>query len=389
VVTAVLDGRGLDGVLECLARHVPGLGLVVFDYHGKRLATRPADGRVLRIDPDELWAAITPTWRVERRANLAVGDHPVHVAAVRVGEETEAVLVAVGRRDVVDRELLLLTQGLTGISLELARNRSIRESRRSQVDAVLDEVYEGNLGARDAARQLTRLGLSPGPLRVLAVARPSLPAPSALAAEVEDALAAADVPALVGSRDEVVYALLGGERDGGPDGIVAAARRRGWQGVHVGASRLKPGLDAIGTAMREARRAVTAAAGRAEGRDDEIVTVDIRDLDVDGLVAGLESELELEAFVEQVLGPVIDHERDDPMPLLDTLRAYLAHGCRPGPAAAELCVHRHTLTYRLDRVATLTGRDLRDGDDLLALGFALRVWARLQDPEHDVEQDDR
>jgi PucR family transcriptional regulator, purine catabolism regulatory protein len=77
------------------------------------------------------------------------------------------------------------------------------------------------------------------------------------------------------------------------------------------------------------------------------------------------------------------------MPLLDTLRAYLAHGCRPGPAAAELCVHRHTLTYRLDRVATLTGRDLRDGDDLLALGFALRVWARLQDPEHDVEQDDR
>jgi len=79
-----------------------------------------------------------------------------------------------------------------------------------------------------------------------------------------------------------------------------------------------------------------------------------------------------DAFVERMLGPLLDRE-DGSSALLAALRAYLAHGCRPGPAATQLRIHRHTLAYRLDRITTLTGRDPRDGAHLVAYGVALEL----------------
>jgi PucR family transcriptional regulator, purine catabolism regulatory protein len=99
-------------------------------------------------------------------------------------------------------------------------------------------------------------------------------------------------------------------------------------------------------------------------------------LGLPGLLAGIDDALGADAFVRQVLGPVLDYDAREGAQLVDSLRAYLHHGCRPGPAAAELCVHRHTLSYRLDRVAELTGRDPRDGAHLLAFGLALELQAR-------------
>jgi purine catabolism regulator len=89
------------------------------------------------------------------------------------------------------------------------------------------------------------------------------------------------------------------------------------------------------------------------------------------VLAGISDDLAAEAFVRQTLGPVLDSEL-----LLGTLRAFLRHGCRPGPAAAELCVHRHTLAYRLDRIRDLCGHDPRDGTHLLEYGLALELHDR-------------
>jgi purine catabolism regulator len=74
-----------------------------------------------------------------------------------------------------------------------------------------------------------------------------------------------------------------------------------------------------------------------------------------------------------MLGAVLAHDPDGAGGLIATLRAYLRSGCRPGPAARELSVHRHTLSYRLDRIAQLTGRDPRSGEHLLPYGMALEL----------------
>ncbi|MCH6160842.1 PucR family transcriptional regulator [Streptomyces marispadix] len=63
-----------------------------------------------------------------------------------------------------------------------------------------------------------------------------------------------------------------------------------------------------------------------------------------------------EAFIDSCLGPLRTSDRH--RHLLDTLRAYLAHGLRTTPAARSLYVHRHTFTYRLHSIRRLTGLDL-------------------------------
>lgn len=80
-----------------------------------------------------------------------------------------------------------------------------------------------------------------------------------------------------------------------------------------------------------------------------------------GRVLPLIGMLELDAarredFLSACLGPLHTTERH--RHLMDTLRAYLAHGLRATPAARSLYVHRHTFTYRLRCIQSLTGLDL-------------------------------
>ncbi|ASK65710.1 PucR family transcriptional regulator [Brachybacterium avium] len=57
--------------------------------------------------------------------------------------------------------------------------------------------------------------------------------------------------------------------------------------------------------------------------------------------------------------------------LLETVRAYLAHGLSIPRAAASIPVHANTLRYRLKRFQELTGADLRDPEDLIEVSWAL------------------
>jgi DNA-binding PucR family transcriptional regulator len=62
--------------------------------------------------------------------------------------------------------------------------------------------------------------------------------------------------------------------------------------------------------------------------------------------------------------------------LVTTLEVYLDLGCDAKAASALLHLHRATLYYRLDKVAKLTGANLRDGNDRLTLHLGFKL-ARL------------
>jgi hypothetical protein len=59
--------------------------------------------------------------------------------------------------------------------------------------------------------------------------------------------------------------------------------------------------------------------------------------------------------------------------LAHTVEVYLDLGGHAQKAAAELGIHRQTLYYRLGKAERLTGRDLSDGDDRLAVHLALKA----------------
>jgi PucR family transcriptional regulator, purine catabolism regulatory protein len=380
VLATVLSGSGVAGVLATVARPMPDFGWLLFDYYGQLLAahrhgTAAGVSGVAFVDPspERVWEGIASRLRQRDRIDMTVDDRLVHAAVVRLGDQVEAVLGVVGERELHEHEALLLEQALTGVSLELARGLSVREAHRSRVDELLEEAAAGRLSQQALTAQMQRLGIRPAEgFHVICLSRhdgrngPGPVQERTLCALAEDVLATNGAPVL-GRRDGDVYAIVQAGPGDQADRILRALAARGCPTVAVGRSRTKHEAGALNAAMREA--AVAASLPGTGVRD-------VADLGVDGLLAGIDDASSAQAFVEHVLGAVLDHDRSEGTQLVPTLAAYLRHGCRPGPAAEELCVHRHTLAYRLDRVRDLTGRDPRDGQHLLAFGLALELRGR-------------
>ncbi|MEV3991388.1 helix-turn-helix domain-containing protein [Streptomyces sp. NPDC049837] len=119
-----------------------------------------------------------------------------------------------------------------------------------------------------------------------------------------------------------------------------------------------------GDTMRAARRAALAAViARHYG-----VRVDTGQ--ALPLIAALDmAPEERENFVISCLGPLYTNLRH--RYLLETLSTYLAHNLCVTAAARSLYVHRHTLTYRLRSIESLTGIDLSNPFDRMRAELAL------------------
>lgn len=123
-------------------------------------------------------------------------------------------------------------------------------------------------------------------------------------------------------------------------------------------------LDALPDAVRRARRAALRAA------PGQVVAID--DARAGGLV-DLLSTPDAADLARGVLRPLHDLDprtRDD---LVRALRSWLRENGNHGAAARGLGIHRHTLAARVQRAATLLGRDLEEADDRMEIWLALRL----------------
>jgi purine catabolism regulator len=370
VLAAVISGGGVSGVVQTVARQLPDHACLVFDYYGKLLASEGVGaGAVTSAGAAAIWADISAAAQLRERFEVPTGGRLAFGSPVRVGDEVEAVFVLLGDRPLLEHEALLLEQGLAGVGLEMARGLSVRESHRARVDQILDEVAAARLSGPELERRLEHLGFDATlDYRAMVLPRPPSVSARGLCALAEDVLAVDGSP-LVGRRDDAVLAIVQPDNSDAPQRLVAAGASRGWR-LTVGCSRGRRDVTELAAALREA---TVAAASGGPG------IADVADLGLAGLLAGLDEEHGASAFVETVLGPVLGHDRRESTALVDTLRRYLEHGCRPGPAAEQLRIHRHTLAYRLDRIRDLTGKDPRSGEHLLEFALALELLNRDSD----------
>lgn len=284
------------------------------------------------------------------------------------------ILAVLADRDLHEHEQLLVEQALAGLGLELARGQSVRESRRVRVDELLEEAAAGRASTQMISRVVDRLGGDQhAAYQLLCLRRPRGVGERALCTNIEDVVTGAGSTPIVRRHDGDVYALVPAAIEDLADLAARAVRSRGWSGIAIGRSREKRTLDAFGTAVREARTAAHTPGAAEDG------VLDVDAIGLGGLLAGLRHGNGAAPFVEHVLGPVVAYDAREHAQLVDSFRAYLRHGCRPGPAADELNIHRHTLAYRLDRVRDLTGRDPRDGNHLLEFSLALELVERVRE----------
>lgn len=78
---------------------------------------------------------------------------------------------------------------------------------------------------------------------------------------------------------------------------------------------------------------------------------------------------------DAILGPLLAYDRETDSDLIGTLQTYLDSGRSPSETARRLFLHKQTISYRITRIQSLTGRSLRSTKDISELWFGLRALA--------------
>src|SRR5215208_857259 len=276
--------------------------------------------------------------------------------------------------------------------LELAATAPVRDGERPLGAVVL-------LGPRRLAGDAAEQVLALAALAVRTAVSLADPGAAALGADVRFggiALVAAPAPgavqrtvaairqeaprALVHVAGERVEALVpgGAPGDRGPAPAEQGARAARAADRHGAAGLSAPEADAgaLPRALREAE-VVLALVERGEAGLDEAQTGAWRLLTRLAVMAPAEADRLAGASV----GPLLEPGTRSGAALLATLATYLKTGASMRATAQAGFAHRHTIAYRLERVAELTGHDPRDttGREQLTLGLkALAVSAALR-----------
>ena len=83
---------------------------------------------------------------------------------------------------------------------------------------------------------------------------------------------------------------------------------------------------------------------------------------------------EVKSFFEDTIAAVVRYDEQYATDLLGTLEAYLAQNCNMNATAQAIYAHRHTVSYRLERVRELTGLDPFTSEDRERLGLGLKAY---------------
>ncbi|GIV96467.1 MAG: CdaR family transcriptional regulator [Herpetosiphonaceae bacterium] len=133
-------------------------------------------------------------------------------------------------------------------------------------------------------------------------------------------------------------------------------------------------LESLPAAAGESEQALLL--GRRIFGPGHLVSAD--DLGIYRLLLLLNDRPEVQEFYARTIGRLVAYEDRPNGDLLQTLMVYCAKLGNYTRAAEALHVHRNTLLYRLRRIEQITGMDLENEEDRLALQIGLRIHRLLQ-----------
>jgi len=114
------------------------------------------------------------------------------------------------------------------------------------------------------------------------------------------------------------------------------------------------------------------------GHRDRVVA--LADLGVYRLLLQVKRPEELIDFMHGVLRPLYEYDGRRDTTLVETLRAFLAHGFSVAATAEALIVHPNTISYRLRRIEEVLGVSCHDPEALLQFQFAFLIESVLGTP---------
>ncbi len=292
---------------------------------------------------------------------------------------------------VVDDAVASFADGHAEAGRELVRRE---ETLRREL---VDDLLRGDAHLSELVERAEPFGLDLTRAHQIALAQPGQPLPSITAATtalervVLDRFGDRDV--LVATKDGLIVVLALADATGAPASSVGLtstgdlgrivhgelSRLRRGSPWRVALGRAHPGAYGIARSYEEAREGLTMAARMHLDRP----IIEPRDLLTYRVLA--RDQPALVDLVHSVLHP-LDLARGGAGPLVDTLAAYFDCGCVATAAASRLHLSVRAVTYRLDRVKSLTGFDPLDPAhrftlQTAVLGAKLLGWPERPLPE--------
>jgi sugar diacid utilization regulator/putative methionine-R-sulfoxide reductase with GAF domain len=387
-----LDGAGIPSILEVIGSLAGGrAALYSADGYRVRGAGESSDGMPQRIHVPPFGGAAR-----EVRINAGRPARQFDVVPVRAGADMLGLLAVVVDEETVDPEgrLRALEHGSTVLALELSKERAAAEVERRLRGDLVEEVLAGGLEADEAeriARQAERLGHRLPQRAWVVVLEPD-----------DDKTEAALAPR--GQQDRLDGALSGLIRSRMPGALtlirsasavflvpddlavdLAAVEKLGAQVLAAAAPVMKPGSASVGIgniangvselarSHVEARQALRLT--RRTGSRGRVASY--RSLGAFRLLLEVQSPDSLRRFVDELLGPLLQYAQSRDTPLLETLEALAAARWVRRAAARNLGIHINSMTYRVERIQSLTALQLDDPETRVAISIALRARAML------------
>jgi PAS domain-containing protein len=363
----LLHGGGVADVAAVVASVLHGTVLVL-DSEGHPLAGSGSP-------PAGFDEAVVEARASGHSVEVATADGPSYVAVASAGSEHLGTLVLHDVRaelGLADRRTL--ERGALVTALVLLFSRSVAEAEERVRGELLSDLLERRDLDESRLRERARRQ------------RADLDGPGVVAVATVDGVErhrAAQVAARLGGELQG----LAGEHDGrvvlvapaGDDPLVVARQLR---------ERLRAagGSATVGTAPASGMAEVVPAYLEARRCLDTLLTLgrvgEVSDpvgLGLARLLLGQNGPEELDAFIDNLVGPVLAYDASRGTELVATLEAWFASGSRPAETSKRLHVHPNTVAQRLDRIRTLLGDDWRDPSRGLDVQLALRLY-RLRRP---------
>lgn len=145
------------------------------------------------------------------------------------------------------------------------------------------------------------------------------------------------------------------------DALLMRLRNDTGAAISIGIGRYHPGILGLARSYQDARMALSL--GHHFNGNNQVYCLDRLGIAAFIGVADEQTKVEL---AKHLLSP-LDCEPE----LLMTIETFFEKNCSPSATAKQLSIHRNTLNYRLDKLASLTGLDPRCFDHAVQIRLAL------------------
>ncbi|MGI9860547.1 PucR family transcriptional regulator ligand-binding domain-containing protein [Moorella naiadis] len=297
------------------------------------------------------------------------------------------------RRPLTNNDIKTLERLSVAAALEIARERSLREVERRYANEFLNHILSGRIEDTEMEIQNARkFGWDLQKDYVVALIQTTPPQQSRIdkqeirnrvLRELPTVMLEKGVTCLAGLRGEYLVVLPAIAAKG----LTARqandqARQRlqyareyldwafkGWE-VRIGLGRFYPGIRGLQQSYQEAKQALRLGENLPTLRG----VIAFSDLGIYRFIYAKDRDKEVQNFLQESLGKLLEYDREKNTELIRTLQVYFQHHGNLKKVSEALFTHYNTILYRLERIQEISGLNLDNPDDRFNLEVALKLY---------------